>query len=551
VSIPEKIGRYAVKGELGRGAMGVVYRGVDPALDRHVAIKVISAGETAGDASLEELEGRFLREARIAAKINHPGVVTVHDAGREGADLYLVMELVEGESLADQRRRGIQRSPSEVFDVVADVADALAAAHAHHVVHRDIKPANILFTKDGRCKVTDFGVAKAVGEGTELTRTGMVIGSPAYMAPEQVKGDKVDHRADIFSLGVVAYEMLFGRKPFPADTVTTLIYQILHEDPVADPEVVGLLGPEVASFLRKCLAKKADDRFADATNMATEARALVSMLREISSEMTTVTRLPQRDATVRVPEGRAKPAAAARPNWIPFAVAGGALVALVAVVLALISGKGEGKAEVVASAPVVVVATPTPAPEPTASPVPTEAPTPTPAPPTPVPTLGFRRVAGGPASPMDGSADRFAEPTAPPRTSRSRWSAPVQAPASQPQDRRARPAPTTAPAPDDAQVAGTYECRQAAQFNIKPKDTRVTVNGQLIGVAGDFGGGLVGRFSGKLYSFSGFGTYLVEFSLEGYQTVRVEVVVRPEAEKRVANLDFDLHPLPGVEPRDS
>ena len=159
MTLPASIGRYTITGELGRGAMGVVYRAMDPALERPIAIKVIAARTNLVPLSGEELEARFLREARVAARINHPGVVTVHDAGREGNSLYLVMELVEGESLSERLARRRFPSAPEALEVVAQAADALGAAHALGVVHRDVKPGNIMLTRGGRVKVADFGVA--------------------------------------------------------------------------------------------------------------------------------------------------------------------------------------------------------------------------------------------------------------------------------------------------------------------------------------------------------------------------------------------------------
>ncbi|MFZ5785290.1 MAG: serine/threonine-protein kinase, partial [Acidobacteriota bacterium] len=270
---PEKLGRYRITGEIGRGAMGVVYRAIDPSLDRAVAIKVISARQAAGSLPVEELEARFLREAKVAARISHPGVVTVFDAGREGDSLYLVMELIEGESLAQRMSEGRHPEGAEAYEICARVAEALGAAHAMGIVHRDVKPANIMLCRDGRVKVADFGVAKAMGDTTNLTRTGSVVGSPAYMAPEQVRGEPVDGRADLFSLGVVLYELLMRRRPFPADTFTTLLYQILHEDPFADDAVFRTLGDTPAKFLRSCLDKEPSGRIASGTAFAAGARA--------------------------------------------------------------------------------------------------------------------------------------------------------------------------------------------------------------------------------------------------------------------------------------
>ena len=269
------LGRYRVEAELGRGAMGVVYRGVDPALERPVAIKVIRASEAVTAATIQELEARFLREAKVAARINHPGVVTVYDAGREGDSLYLVMELVDGKPLGNIMRQGQFPDPIRALEMVAQAADALGAAHALGVVHRDVKPANLMVTGDGRIKVSDFGVAKSLGEDTGLTRTGTVVGSPAYMSPEQIRGEAIDGRADLFSLGVILYELLLHRKPFPADTLTTLIFQILNDDPLANAAKAHTLPQVLGPFLTKALAKSPADRFPDAAAFARAARDMI------------------------------------------------------------------------------------------------------------------------------------------------------------------------------------------------------------------------------------------------------------------------------------
>jgi serine/threonine protein kinase len=252
--------------------MGIVLSAIDPALDRPVAVKLIRLDVDGTQAA--ELEQRFLREARVAARVTHSSIASVFDAGREGDSLFLVMELVQGESLAKRLAEGRFPTLPEALEIASQVADALAAAHAAGVVHRDIKPANILLTRTGQVKVSDFGVAKAVGESTELTRTGTVVGSPAYMAPEQIQGAPVDGRADLFSLGVVLYEMLLRRRPFPADTVTTLIYQVLHQDPFEDGQTLRVLGPDLAGVLRHALAKQPLSRVADAATFARSLRSL-------------------------------------------------------------------------------------------------------------------------------------------------------------------------------------------------------------------------------------------------------------------------------------
>ncbi len=257
--------------------MGAVYRGYDPQLGRDVAVKMISAAMAGGLEERDEVAARFQREARVAARLHHPNVVGVYDAGREGDALYLVMELIDGETLAERLARGEFPTSAQALEYAAQAADALAEAHTAGVVHRDIKPANLLIRKDGRVKVSDFGVAKAIGETTELTRTGMMVGSPAYMAPEQVKGIPIDGRSDLFSLGVVLYEMLLRRKPFPADTVTSLVYQILHEDPLSDVAISSTLSRDLSEFLRWALAKDREDRIPDAATFAVKARALAAL----------------------------------------------------------------------------------------------------------------------------------------------------------------------------------------------------------------------------------------------------------------------------------
>ena len=287
-------GRYRVLDEIGRGGMGVVYRAVDPELDREVAIKHIQLPPDASREVRDELEKRFRREAKAAARIRHPGVVAIHDVGTTDSGLYLVMELVDGESLANRLERGAFPERAAAIELATRAAEALAAAHRAGVVHRDVKPANILISRDGRALLTDFGVARSLDEVSELTRTGMVVGSPAYMAPEQLRGGEVDGRVDLFSLGVVLYEMLLHKRPFPAQSITTLLYQILHEDPLADPGISRELDMPTAEVLRRLLAKDAGDRFGDAP-------AVVAALRQLPLEATSADDAPTRPQIPIVP----------------------------------------------------------------------------------------------------------------------------------------------------------------------------------------------------------------------------------------------------------
>jgi tRNA A-37 threonylcarbamoyl transferase component Bud32 len=545
VAIPTEIGRYKVVGELGRGAMGVVYRGVDPALDRHVAIKVISSQQSAGALNTQEMEARFLREAKIAARINHPGIVTVYDAGRAGDSLYLVMELIEGESLAHRIARKEYPTVPESFMMVAQCAEALAAAHALGVVHRDVKPANIMLTKDGRVKVADFGVAKAIGEGTDLTRTGTVVGSPAYMAPEQVRGLSPDGRADLFSLGVVLYELLLHRKPFPADTITSLIYQILHEDPLVDTDAARGLGDRTSNFLRFCLAKEPKDRVPDGNAFAAEARALAAQAASSAAEMTSATKLiatpPPPKAAPSGPAPQPAPVAtgaatiAVQAKKFPLVpVLGGAvgLLAIVIVALLLRSRSAPAPATTVAVAPPTAVPTAVAvAPsEPAAGPQvePTEAPQQDAY---PLHVNGQSRVGSAPTAVPE------------PRTTRLR---PIQQVAPPPPVvRQVYVPPTAVPTPQPTptpMITQVFECREGANFNVSPQKAEVIINGRLIGIADDWDGAFFGKM-GKTYMFPGPGIYYAKFTYPERRTTWVKIIVTPEARKRIADVDTRMPKL--------
>lgn len=263
----ERIGRYRLIGEIGRGAMGRVYVAHDPNLERRVALKVMSAPEGEDDEEVHELRQRLLLEARAAGRLSHPGIVAVHDADTDPDTglSYLAMELVEGESLEALLRREGRLAPALAVDIAAKVARALGYAHTRGVVHRDVKPANILLAEDGRVKVADFGIAK-IGS-LAVTRAGLVIGSPYFMSPEQVQGQPVDGRSDLFSLGGVLYRCLTGELPFPGDGVVTVAFKVVHVDPrpaSGDQD----LPPALLDLLRRALAKEPQDRFPTGEEMA-------------------------------------------------------------------------------------------------------------------------------------------------------------------------------------------------------------------------------------------------------------------------------------------
>lgn len=253
-----RIGRYEILRELGRGAMGVVFLARDPRVDRLVAIKTLeSAGGTDPELA-RELKERFLNEARAAGRLNHPGVVAVLDADEDAVTgrAYLVMEYVEGtelRALLPSRLASVR-----IADIIDDIAAALEHAHARGVIHRDVKPANVIVDGSGRCKLTDFGVAR-LGDST-MTKAGQLLGSPAYMAPEQIRGKQVTPATDLFSLAVLAYEALTGLRPFRGDDLVSTTHAILHEEPEPPSRVRSALAPAVDAVFRRALAKQPEER---------------------------------------------------------------------------------------------------------------------------------------------------------------------------------------------------------------------------------------------------------------------------------------------------
>jgi len=266
---PAKIGRYDVVSEIGRGAMGVVYRAVDPMLERTVAIKTINMALDPGE--MEHYEKRFTIEARAAGGLNHPNIVTIYDIGRSGDLAYMAMEFLEGRELKEMIV-GRELSADRALEIAAQVADGLSYAHGHDVVHRDIKPANIMILGDGRVKITDFGIAR-MRTADVRTQTGVVLGSPRYLSPEQVLGKRCDARADTFSLGVILYEMITGQAPFNGIDVNSLMFQIVNFTPPAPSSVNAALPSMLDLIIAKALAKSADDRYASISELAADLRA--------------------------------------------------------------------------------------------------------------------------------------------------------------------------------------------------------------------------------------------------------------------------------------
>lgn len=270
------LGRYEVEKELGKGAMGIVYLGKDPKINRVVAIKTMALSQEFEGDELTEVKERFFREAETAGRLTHPNIVTIFDAGEEHDLAYIAMEFLKGTDLTDHIKSDTLLEPKVVMDLMAKSAEALAIAHGQNVVHRDIKPANMMYdAESGSFKLTDFGIARITD--SSKTKTGMVLGTPSYMSPEQLAGHKVDGRSDLFSLGVTMYQMLSGQLPFQADSMASLMYKIANEDPAP----IGLIRPDlptcVESIVTKSMTKDVEARYANGDDMARDIRACLQV----------------------------------------------------------------------------------------------------------------------------------------------------------------------------------------------------------------------------------------------------------------------------------
>jgi len=266
------LGRYRVEKELGKGAMGVVYLGKDPKIGREVAIKTMALSQEFEGDELVEVKERFFREAETAGRLSHPNIVTIFDAGEEHDLCYIAMELLTGKDLVPFTKQGNTLPLDKVVAIVARVADALGYAHRHNVVHRDVKPANVMYEPENDVvKVADFGIARITD--SSKTKTGMVLGTPSYMSPEQLQGKRVDGRSDLFSLAVSLYQLVCGKLPFEGDSMAQLMYRIANEDAPDILQYNPSLPPRFVAFLDRALSKEADARYQTGEEFAAELRA--------------------------------------------------------------------------------------------------------------------------------------------------------------------------------------------------------------------------------------------------------------------------------------
>ncbi len=258
------LGRYELLSELGRGAMGTVFLGRDPRINREVAVKTLPYTEIESN-ELDDVKTRFFREAEAAGRLSHPNIVSIYDAGEEHDMAYIAMELLEGQDLTGHCRSEKLLPLEQVLEIISAVASALEYSHRQGVIHRDIKPSNIMLVKDNQVKVTDFGIARVID--ASQTRTGVALGTPSYMSPEQIAGKKVDGRSDLFSLGIVFYELLTGQKPFAADSITAILYAITHSDYKPVSAAAGKVPPGCVAIVDKLLKKALTKRFGSASHV--------------------------------------------------------------------------------------------------------------------------------------------------------------------------------------------------------------------------------------------------------------------------------------------
>ena len=538
-----KLGRFEISSVLGQGAMGVVYLAHDPDIDRPVAIKTVHPEAARGE-SAAEIEARFLKEAKLAGRLQHPNVVTVYDVGRDRDVYFIAMEYVEGKPLTRYLGGPEELPLTAKVTIIRQAAEALAHAHERGVVHRDIKPGNILLTREGRVKVTDFGIGKfTAATSSDMTRTGQMIGSPAYMSPEQIRGEKIDGRSDLFSLGVVLYELLTGARPFPGESITTLVYQILHTEPRDPREIRSDLPMTTREVMARLLAKQPEKRPADAKEFIRELRRIEKFQRESEMTRRAVPILPAAPAPApppASPEPPASPTASTAPGPPPPAAHPSSQRATLAVVLAAIAlvaalailltrpRSSPAPTPIAAGAPTPAAAAPIPA-------TPAVEATPLAAEPTPItlPTPG-----PGEAADATVGAPRVADATRPAGTPRPTRARPSPVPTEAPKVAAAVEPPPPAPAAAASRptrVDKVYETRGSVRFTSSPEQARLYLDGRYVGIADDWDG----KGGGRPLLLEKEGTHFVRMELPGYRPMTLQIDVLPDADDSIS-IDEEL-----------
>ncbi|MCU0275431.1 MAG: bifunctional serine/threonine-protein kinase/formylglycine-generating enzyme family protein [Acidobacteria bacterium] len=334
-----KIGKYTISGELGKGGMGIVYRGLDPYIGRTVAIKTIRLDMLRQDGGKEEVLKRFVREAQAAGNLSHPNIVTIYDVGEHEELIYIAMEFIAGHSLESLMLQGRKFTLAEIVRLFAQLASALDYAHQKGIVHRDIKPANILVGEDLKVSLVDFGIART--SASTMTQTGMLMGTPRYMSPEQIAGKKVDNRADIFSLGAILYELLTQRNPFEGESITTVIYKIMHAEIEPLEHFNKQLPPGLEGVVRKALARDADARYRTCGELHA---ALSDSIMPKKCEATIIASAPRAQETQMIPAADVPAAPAGAKSRVPLFLLLGAVIGILAVIIVVVvlSGRKEG-----------------------------------------------------------------------------------------------------------------------------------------------------------------------------------------------------------------
>jgi hypothetical protein len=509
LSAGSSIGRFHVIRALGRGSMGVVYLATDPRIGRPIALKTFLPEGGPSDFSREEMEEVFLREARLAGRLQHPNVVTVYDVGRARDVPFIVMEYVEGEPLKTLLTAHVPISLAESLWIVRQVSAALGHAHEKSVLHRDVKPGNILVPRDGPVKVTDFGVGKLLASVTSgHTQKGMIVGSPAYMSPEQIREEKLDARSDFFSLGVVTYELLTGSRPFRGDTLASLAYNILNAEPMNPRVLRPDLPQETADVFRRLLSRSPEGRPADAREFARELDRLSAGAPKADAPSPALADAIERlgrekqkalEASVRAePTGTGSAAAQPSTRRLAWPLAAGLAAVLALAWFTLLSRRRPGVGEPAVTPPssAITAAVPTAVPEAVSS----------------LPTPGGAAA----ASPLVGS----------PRTVTS-GDASVTGDSA-----RRRGA-------SDALIAGgverVYRARAAARFAVRPEQARIWVDGRYVGIADDWdgwGGGVVFPLAAGLHR--------VRLELPGFRTLGLAILATPDASAETVKIEDRL-----------
>ena len=518
------LGRFEIVRVLGEGAMGVVYLGEDPHIERPVAIKTIRAD---GDASrANEIESRFRKEAKLAGRLQHPSIVTIYEFGRVGDVVFIAMEYVDGQPLGQWVSSHPNLTLAERVEIVRQVARALEHAHERGVVHRDVKPGNILVTRDGKVKVADFGIGKLIsGASTDLTRTGTMVGSPAYMSPEQIRGDKIDGRSDFFSLGVVLFELLTGARPFPGDSITTLVYQILHTEPRDPLSLKASLPPDAREVFARLLSKQPERRPAHADEFIAEIDRLVAEL--VKTQVTAIP--PARPVAVPAAGGPSAPVA--QPSRTLTQTLFGLAAVLVAAAILIAVWRAREKEALPAAVSAAVTSPAVPVGAATAQPVPTALPTPGPAEAADIMVVGAPRPVS-PAPTQVRPTRPAPRPTSPQREIPKEDTASAAAPESPPS-----PAPASAGNGSHSQEPAdrVYHTRRSARFGVSPDQARIYVDGRYVGIADDWDG----HGGGRDLEFTN-GTHRVRLELPGYRTIQIDIVVSPSSGEETVKLDDEL-----------